>query len=168
MKKFMVLGAAMCIAMAFTGCKSSESAYKKAYEKAKSQEQTSTDNDDSSTQQDAPVVAPVETQTQTQPVTQTRTVDNYDNEPVRRENVSVVNGAGLKAYSVVVGSFGVKANAEGLQQRLKNAGYDAQVAYNAGNNMYRVVATTYDSKASAVQSRNQLRATYTDAWLLSK
>ena len=168
MKKFMVLGAAMCIAMAFTGCKSSESAYKKAYEKAKSQEQTSTDNDDSSTQQDAPVVAPVETQTQTQPVTETRTVDNYDNEPVRRENVSVVNGAGLKAYSVVVGSFGVKANAEGLQQRLKNAGYDAQVAYNAGNNMYRVVATTYDSKASAVQSRNQLRTTYTDAWLLSK
>ena len=164
----MVLGAAMCIAMAFTGCKSSESAYKKAYEKAKSQEQTSTDNDDSSTQQDAPVVAPVETQTQTQPVTETRTVDNYDNEPVRRENVSVVNGAGLKAYSVVVGSFGVKANAEGLQQRLKNAGYDAQVAYNAGNNMYRVVATTYDSKASAVQSRNQLRASYTDAWLLSK
>ena len=164
----MVLGAAMCIAMAFTGCKSSESAYKKAYEKAKSQEQNSTDNDDSSTQQDAPVVAPVETQTQTQPVTETRTVDNYDNEPVRRENVSVVNGAGLKAYSVVVGSFGVKANAEGLQQRLKNAGYDAQVAYNAGNNMYRVVATTYDSKASAVQSRNQLRATYTDAWLLSK
>lgn len=164
----MVLGAAMCIAMAFTGCKSSESAYKKAYEKAKSQEQTSTDNDDSSTQQDAPVVAPVETQTQTQPVTETRTVDNYDNEPVRRENVSVVNGAGLKAYSVVVGSFGVKANAEGLQQRLKNAGYDAQVAYNAGNNMYRVVATTYDSKASAVQSRNQLRTTYTDAWLLSK
>ena len=164
----MVLGAAMCIAMAFTGCKSSESAYKKAYEKAKSQEQTSTDNDDSSTQQDAPVVAPVETQIQTQPVTETRTVDNYDNEPVRRENVSVVNGAGLNAYSVVFGSFGVKANAEGLQQRLKNAGYDAQVAYNAGNNMYRVVATTYDSKASAVQSRNQLRATYTDAWLLSK
>ena len=39
MKKFMVLGAAMCVAMAFTGCKSSESAYKKAYEKAKSQEQ---------------------------------------------------------------------------------------------------------------------------------
>ena len=165
MKKFMVLGAAMCVAMAFTGCKSSESAYKKAYEKAKAQEQTSTDNDDSN-KQEAPVVAPVETVQQ--PVNQAPVVDNYDNEPVRRENVSVVNGAGLKAYSVVVGSFGVKANAEGLQQRLKNAGYDAQVAYNAGNNMYRVVATTYDSKASAVQSRNQLRATYTDAWLLSK
>ena len=161
----MVLGAAMCVALSFTGCKSSESAYKKAYEKAKAQEQTSTDNDDSM-KQDAPVVAPVETVQQ--PVTQAPVVDNYDNEPVRRENVSVVNGAGLKAYSVVVGSFSVKANAEGLQQRLQNAGYSAQVAFNSGNNMYRVVAATFDSKASAVQSRNQLRATYADAWLLAK
>lgn len=165
MKKIMVLGAAMCVALSFTGCKSSESAYKKAYEKAKAQEQTSTDNDDSM-RQDAPVVAPVETVQQ--PVNQAPVVDNYDNEPVRRENVSVVNGAGLKAYSVVVGSFGVKANAEGLQQRLQNAGYSAQVAFNSGNNMYRVVAATFDSKASAVQSRNQLRATYADAWLLAK
>ena len=161
----MVLGAAMCVALSFTGCKSSESAYKKAYEKAKAQEQTFTDNDDSM-KQDAPVVAPVETVQQ--PVNQAPVVDNYDNEPVRRENVSVVNGAGLKAYSVVVGSFGVKANAEGLQQRLQNAGYSAQVAFNSGNNMYRVVAATFDSKASAVQSRNQLRATYADAWLLAK
>ena len=38
MKKQMVFGAALCVAMAFTGCKSSESAYKKAYEKAKAQE----------------------------------------------------------------------------------------------------------------------------------
>ncbi len=165
MKKMMVLGAAMCVALSFTGCKSSESAYKKAYEKAKAQEQTSTDNDDNM-RQDAPVVAPVETVQQ--PVNQAPVVDNYDNEPVRRENVSVVNGAGLKAYSVVVGSFGVKANAEGLQQRLQNAGYSAQVAFNSGNNMYRVVAATFDSKASAVQSRNQLRATYADAWLLAK
>lgn len=161
----MVWGAAMCVALSFTGCKSSESAYKKAYEKAKAQEQTSTDNDDNM-RQDAPVVAPVETVQQ--PVNQAPVVDNYDNEPVRRENVSVVNGAGLKAYSVVVGSFGVKANAEGLQQRLQNAGYSAQVAFNSGNNMYRVVAATFDSKASAVQSRNQLRATYADAWLLAK
>lgn len=163
MKKLMVLGAAMCIAMAFTGCKSSESAYRKAYEKAKAQEDANRDVQVAA--QDEPTVAaPV----QTQPITETRVNDNYDSEPVRRENVSVVDGAGLKAYSVVVGSFGVKANADGLQRRLKNAGYDAQVAYNAGNNMYRVVATTSDSKASAVQSRNQLRATYADAWLLSK
>ena len=95
-------------------------------------------------------------------------MDNYDNVPVRRENVSIVNGTGLKTYSVVVGSFSVKANAEGLQQRLKNAGYDSQIAFNAGNNMYRVIASTFDSKASAAQSRDQLRSQYADAWLLAK
>ena len=54
------------------------------------------------------------------------------------------------------------------QERLKNTGYDAQVAFNSGNSMYRVVAATFDNKASAVQSRNQLRNQYPDAWLLSK
>ena len=162
MKKLMFLSAAMCVAMAFTSCKSSESAYKKAYEKAKAQERSGYTAPETSTESsDAPVVAPVETQ----PVTETRVVDNYDNEAVRREDVSVVKGSGLKTYSVVVGSFSVKANADGLQQRLLSAGYDAQIAY---NNMYRVVASTYDSKASAVQSRNQLRSQYADAWLLSK
>ena len=166
MKKLMIFGAAICVAMAFTGCKSSESAYKKAYEKAKAQERTgyTTEEETATGSSDVPVVAPVETQ----PVTDTRVEDNYDNEPVRRENVSVVEGTGLKTYSVVVGSFGVKANAYNFQGRLKNAGYDAQVAFNSGNNMYRVVATTFDSKASAVQSRNQLRSQYPDAWLLSK
>jgi hypothetical protein len=32
--------------------------------------------------------------------------------------------------------------------------------------MYRVVASTFSDKASAVRSRNDLRATYPDAWLL--
>ena len=165
MKKLAVLGMGVCIALAFSSCKSSESAYKKAYEKAKAQERSGYTAPETSTESsDAPVVAPVETQ----PVTETRVVDNYDNEAVRREDVSVVKGSGLKTYSVVVGSFSVKANADGLQQRLLSAGYDAQIAYNSGNNMYRVVASTYDSKASAVQSRNQLRSQYADAWLLSK
>ena len=38
MKKSFVLGMGLCMALAFTSCKSSESAYKKAYEKAKQQE----------------------------------------------------------------------------------------------------------------------------------
>lgn len=166
MKKLMMLGAVACVALSFTGCKSSESAYKKAYEKAKSQERSGYAQQEETLAEvtETPTVAPVETQ----PVVETPVVDNYENETVRRENVSVVNGAGLKMFSVVVGSFSVKANAEGLQQRLKGAGYNAQIAYNSGNNMYRVVASTFDSKASAVQSRNQLRAQYADAWLLSK
>jgi len=78
----------------------------------------------------------------------------------------MVNGVGIRNFSVVVGSFSVIANAEGLQQRLKNAGYSAQIVKNTDRNMYRVVASTFDDKASAVQSRDQLRSSYPDAWLL--
>ena len=150
----------MCVAMAFTGCKSSESAYKKAYDKAKANEATEVRTEPEQT------YVPEVTQVVETPVTQTQVVDNMDNTPVRQEAVSVVDGAGLKNFSVVVGSFSVRANAEGVQQRLKSAGYQAQLAYNQERNMYRVVASTFDSKNDAVNSRNQLRATYPDAWLL--
>ena len=166
MKKLFVLGAAVLSVAAMTSCKTSkESAYRKAYEKAKAQEQVV---EQQPTQQvvETPVVTPVQS-------TQTKVVDNYDNEAVRQENLTVVNGAGLKAYSVVVGSFGVKANAEGLQRNgparpraLSTAADLAHRALTQGRNLYRVVATTFASKADAVNSRNQLRATYPDAWLL--
>lgn len=161
MKKTMLLAAALCVAMAFTSCKSNESAYKKFYEKAKANETANTTAEPEQTY--VPEVTPVvET-----PVTETKVVDNSDNVPVRKENLSIVDGAGLKNFSVIVGSFSVRANAEGLVQRLKSAGYPAQLAYNSSRNMYRVVATTFDSKAEAVNSRNQLRGTYADAWLLA-
>lgn len=160
MKKYMVVCAGLCAVMALTGCKSSESAYKKAYEKAKAQE---------AAQQTAPQ-EPVETNTVEpvveKPVDEVRVVDNADNVQVRQEKVSVIDGSGLKNFSVVVGSFSLKANADGLQQRLKDKGYDAQIVKNDGRNMYRVVATTFDSKADAAASRNEFRSTYPDAWLL--
>ena len=156
MKKLGLLSLGLCVALAFTSCKSSESAYKKAYEKAKQQELAESQN----TQEEAPAVDPVPVVTapvETAPVTTA---------PVREEKVELVAGDGLKAYSVVCGSFSLKANAEGLQKTLSNAGYNAQIAYNEAKNMYRVVASTYDDKAAAVQSRNTLRGTYPDAWLL--
>lgn len=102
------------------------------------------------------------------PATETVVVDNLDNVSVRQEDLSVVSGTGLKNFSVVVGSYSVEANAMGMQQTLKNMGYDAQVAYNSSNRMYRVVASTFADKASAVSSRDQLRSKYPDAWLLFK
>ncbi len=160
MKKTLLLSATFCVALAFTSCKSQESAYKKAYEKAKAQEeQTQT-----SVQDEAPVVTPL---TETPAV-----APNVENATVRTEDVTVVSGAGLLPYSVVVGSFSLKANAEGLQTTLMQGGYDAQIAYNSDVNMYRVIATTYSDKASAVQSRDALRGSQynpkSDAWLLYK
>lgn len=157
MKKYMILCAGLCAAMAFTSCKSSESAYKKAYEKAKAQEAAAVE-----TNTEANVVAPIEEK----PIDEVRVVDNADNVQVRQEQVSLIDGSGLKNFSVVVGSFSLRANADGLQQRLKEAGYDAQIVKNTDRNMFRVVATTFADKASAAQSRNELRAKYPDAWLL--
>ena len=108
MKKSVVLCAGLCAALALTGCKSSESAYKKAYLKAQAQQEN---QQAEVAQTQTPVVAPIVEK----PVAQTTVVDNTDNAPVRSENVTLVSGAGLKAYSVVVGSFSLKANAEGLQ-----------------------------------------------------
>ena len=157
MKKYTLLCVGLCAAMAFTSCKSSESAYKKAYEKAKQSQPAA-----QPASEEPVVVAPVEAK----PATEARTVDNLDNVSVRPENVSLISGAGLKAYNVVVGSFVLQSNAEGLQQRLNAAGYSAQIVKNEEKNMFRVVATTFDGKADAVSSRDQLRATYPDAWLL--
>ena len=160
MKKYTLLCVGLCAAMAFTSCKSSESAYKKAYEKAK---QYDTANQTATSQTEEPaVVAPVEAK----PSTDTRVVDNLDNISVRQESVQLIHGNGLRAYSVVVGSFGLLSNAEGLYKRLRDAGYDAQVVKNEDKNMYRVVASTFSVKDEAVSSRDQLRATYPDAWLL--
>jgi len=161
MKKYMVLCAGLCVTLAFSSCKSSESVYRKAYEKAKAQEQNASESQNSGSESVAIVTPVVE-----KPVTETVVVDNADNVPVRQESLSIVNGAGLKNFSVVVGSFSVRANAEGLQSTLKSHGYDAQIAFNAGNSMYRVVASTFDTKTDAVRSRNELRAQYPDAWLL--
>lgn len=148
--------------MAFTSCKSSESAYKQAYLKAKAQEEAQ-----------QPVQQPVVEQNVVTPLEErasnnTRVVDNADNIAVRQENVTVVSGSGLKNFSVVVGSFSLKANAEGLQSQLINAGYQAQVVLNNAVQpaMYRVVATTFDTKVEAAASRNDLQTKYPGAWLL--
>lgn len=163
MKKYFVVCAGLSLALAFTSCKSSESAYKKAYEKAKSQEAAQRVNQ---------TVEPVQTVTPvtTQPSTQTRVTENVDNATVRKEKVLLIDGTGLKAYSVVVGAFGLQTNAEGLCQQLRDSGYDAQIVKNEERGLFRVVATTFDNKADAVNSRNSIRGSQFnpkgDAWLL--
>lgn len=161
MKKISIMGLGMCAVLALASCGTSkESAYRKAFEKAQAQEQQQ--------EQQAPVTTePVVTPLEQAPASQT-TVTDVDNAIVRQENVSLVAGSGLQNFSVVVGSFGVKANAEGMYNTLKSAGYDAQIVQGE-RNMYRVIASTFADKAGAVKSRNELRAgKYPDAWLLFK
>ena len=157
MKKMIVLGMGLCVALAFSSCKSSESAYKKAYEQAKQQELA-----DATTK-----AAPVETVAPVAPVAPVA-----DNTPVREEKVQLVSGDGLKAYSVVCGSFGVKANADGLKTKMDNDVYNAKVVYNAEKNMYRVIVESFDSRSEAARARDAFKAKYPNrqdfqgAWLL--
>lgn len=159
MKKLVVLGMGVCMVLAFASCKSSESAYKKAYEKAKQSELA-----------EPQVEAPVEvTPVVATPVTPKAT----DTAGVRQEKVTVVSGnEGLKDYSVVVGSFGVKANAEGLKDWLDAEGYRATIAFNAEKAMYRVIVNSFADKAAANDARNAFKAKYPNrsdfqgAWIL--
>ncbi|MGI6794591.1 SPOR domain-containing protein [Bacteroides sp. KG68] len=162
MKKLAVLGMGVCVALAFSSCKSSESAYKKAYEKAKQQELAEP-------QAAAPIeeVAPVVTTTVPTKVVESAPIG------VRQEKVTVVSGTnGLKDYSVVCGSFGVKANAENLKVFLDKEGYNAIVVFNAEAAMYRVVVSTFADRASAADARDAFKARYPNrqdfqgSWLL--
>lgn len=159
MKKILLMGTAFCMVLAMTSCKSKESAYKKAFEKAQA------------TQTTTPATTPTQTTTNVTvaPVTTTtKPATDYSNVSVRTENVQLVSGAPLKAYSVVVGSFGVKANATRLSSTLAGKGYSPRVvqASTSQGAMYRVVATSYDTKAEAAQSRAKLEGQYPGAWLL--
>jgi cell division protein FtsN len=162
MKKSFVLGMGLCMALAFTSCKSSESAYKKAYEKAKQQELA-----EATVAEEAPAAAPVvAAPVATAPATPVAVGT------VREERVQLVSGEGLKAYSVVCGSFGVKANADGLKSKLDADGYSAKVVYNAERNMYRVIVSSFDSREDAARSRDNFKAKYSNnpefqkSWLL--
>lgn len=160
MKKYFFLCVGICAALSFSSCKSSESAYKKAYEKAKAAEAAMQQVEPVTEEPTTTVVAPVA------PATQTTVVDNNDEVNVRQEKLNVLDGAGLQEFSVIVGAFGLKANAESMVSQLRSQGYSAQLAYNAERNLYRVVASTHSNKSEAVTSRDNLRGTYPDAWLL--
>jgi hypothetical protein len=160
MKKFLFGGVCLCMVMAFASCKSSDSAYKKAYDKAKQQELAQPAVEETS--EPAPVVAPIEV---------SKATANAGN--VRSEKVSVISGE-AKEFSVICGSFGLRANAEGLRDYLIGQGYSPVILFNADNNMYRVAVSTFSDRASAAEARDAFKAKYSTrpdfqgAWLLYK
>ena len=176
MKKILFFAASLVMLTAMSSCKSShESAYRRAYDNAKAQETAIANQNPSTT-----VVAVDETDVVETPVTsQPVNVKKVETQPVQdmtdvrtiNGNVEVVNGDALKTFSVVVGSFQNQANADGLCGQLRSSGYSARViktneTINGLTGWYRVIASSFDSKASAVQSRDELRGKYNGAWVL--
>jgi cell division protein FtsN len=154
MKDINILKLSICLGLivALASCKSSESAYKKAYETAKKQEVTE--------------------------VTETATPQPVSKETsVRKERVTVVSGNtnALKAYGVVCGSFGLKTNADALTSYLQSEGYGkVTIVFNTEIVMYRVIVESYDDKGSAINARDAFKAKYPHrddfqgSWILEK
>ena len=151
-----VLFGLLSVLLVFTSCKSKESAYKQAYEKAKAQESTQV-------QVNAPM--------QVTPVATAPVEENYDATPVRQEQVVAVSGS-LKAYSVVCGSFSLQANAQALKEYLVGEGYAAGIVKNVQKTMFRVIIGSYDTKAEAAKARETFktkypsRADFQGSWIL--
>lgn len=171
MKKIMLLGLAIGIALSFSSCNTKKnSAYKAAYDQAKQQELAQGQGQAT----DAIEITPVASNT----VTPVASVEPAEKKPVdetyREEKVVVAVGeqGALKAYSVVCGSFKSKTNAEALRTRLVNDGYSALVVQNPATGMYRVICASYDDKHKAAEARAQFKAAYQNdadfqkAWLL--
>lgn len=171
MKKTIFLGMALCSLVVMTGCKSKDSAYREAYERAMSQETTTTEPTT------PVVVTPVAEEkvavTPVKPVQSQSTNTVVNDRDVRTidGDITLVAGEPLKTYSVVVGSFVGKTNAEGLCNTLRSKGYEARVVKTSETikgqtGWYRVIASSFDDKGSAISSRDQLKSTYNGAWLL--
>ena len=155
MKKSVLFGL-LSVLLVFASCKTKESAYKQAYEKAKAQETTQV-------QVNAPM--------QVTPIEATPVEENYDAAPVRQEQVVSVSGD-LKDYSVVCGSFSLQANAQNLREYLVSEGYAAGIVKNVQKNMFRVIIGSYDTKAEAARAREAFktkypsRADFQGSWIL--
>jgi len=142
---------ALALLLSFNSCKPKESAYKTAYEAAKAKEMKDNTVDE---------VTPVSKPTY-----------SSSTDAVQKEKVTVVDGAGIQQYSVVIGSFFSKTNAVSLRDRMANQGFRSLLAQNE-RGMFRVIVATFSDKASAAAERDRIKDKYypdfQDAWILDK
>ena len=180
MKKTLFILISIAVALSVSSCKSRESAFAQAYQQALEEESQRTavvtePVQPVITQPVQPVVTvqPVEPVQPVQPV-QT-VVEEVDLSDVRTidSDLEVVTGDALKTFSVVVGSFITKSNADGLMATLRSQGYDARVVrtnetISGRTGWYRVIASSSDIKSDAARTRDALKGKYPGAWLLLK
>jgi cell division septation protein DedD len=147
--KIYLVGLAFTLLLSFSACKSKQSHYQQSYETAKAQEAANN-------QRPAEVF----------PIAKPATTESFQS-----EKLIAVDGNNLGPFSVVIGSFVNRTNAESLKNRMVNEGYNAILAQNE-RNMYRVIVATYNDRDSAAAGRKAIQARFapefSDAWLLQQ
>lgn len=154
MNKVLGIGLMLSLVIAFGSCKPKQSAYKAAYEAAKEREVEENSNNSNS--------AVVQSKKPTYPTYNYEVESEVENETVRTEKITAVydsDASGLRNYSVVIASLSVKPNAEALKARMEQDGYNPILAQNE-QGMYRVIISSFDDKASAVNSKNSIKQKY--------
>lgn len=151
--KIFLLGLVTVFALSFSACKSKQSQYQNVY--AQAQQKAIEEQKEESMQEMVPVEKP-------KPIL---------NDTFQVEKVTSVDGNGIKEFSVVIGSFVNKTNAESLKERMIAQGYKVVLAQNE-RDMYRVIIATFDDKSDAIYERDRVKARYApefnDAWLLQQ
>lgn len=157
MKKHLLIAGILLAALTVTGCKSNQKSMQSLYEQA--------------TEQDAATA--VEEVTPVKPSTPARPATPAAKD--RTERVTLVNSgdAGLlKAYNVVVGTFGQSTNAEAMKNKMKDRRFNAFLVKNESGQL-RVIAGGYNTRDEAESVRDAIRGAYpteagtcADAWLL--
>ena len=84
----------------------------------------------------------------------------------RIEEVDHVEGPQLAKYCVVIGSFSLQVNAEGLRDKLNNAGLNATIVKNKSKSMYRVIGISSNDLQEANNLKQQINKSYPYSWLL--
>jgi cell division protein FtsN len=158
--KICLFGLILSLLFSLESCKTKESAYKAAYETA---QERNLQQQDYTPQELSPVV---KTAPESTPVYSATATSN-----IQKEKVTVIDGAGMLQYSVVVGSFTNQTNAISLKERWTQDGYKAFLAQNE-RGMYRVIVATYSDKNSAISERTRIKErfypAYNDAWILER
>ncbi|MCL1938087.1 MAG: SPOR domain-containing protein [Candidatus Azobacteroides sp.] len=180
MKKicFIVLFA-FAFLFSFNACKPKESAYRSVYERAKSaqrEKEQQKDRDklfasiEQSQQTGSPSFAS-SSSSSSMGSSSSSSMANIPGTSFQRERITALDGSGVKPYSVVIGSFVNKTNAESLKDRMRARGYNTFLVKNE-KGMYRVIAASFDSRSEAIQLRERIKDKYdsefADAWLLER
>ncbi len=79
------------------------------------------------------------------------------------------SGIRVKAYSIIVGAFQVKENADNLVVRLTGEGYGAFILDVTRGGLHRVCIQSYSDRNEALQQLAEIRSKeFASAWLLQK
>lgn len=164
MKILNTLAIVMIAAFLMVGCKAKESTYSAAYQMAQQKElaDESINTPEQTTkaavveETPAPSAVKVESPAVKVSVEKVTTVDAGD-------------AGKLKKFNVIVGTFSITTNANGLKNSLISDGYNAFTVQNA-KGWYRVVAASFDTREAATSFRESIKKRYSgkfdDAWLL--